>query len=407
MTLLDPSVPGGVLPDVAALPRGTAHLPRLLRLLTDAGLTGRGGGGFPAAAKLRSLTTAPVRLIVNACESEPWVYKDEVLLQRRPDLVLGGAALIAEAVGAHELVLAAGRGTATLDRLRRLLALTPGLFRRVRVLDVPDHYASSEASALASFAAGGAARPRFHVGPMTRADHPGGPVLVLNAETVAHAAAVWASDGAVVPTRLLTLSGDVRQPGVVEVSEHAVPRLTEVLDRAGGPAVTPRAVLLGGLGGTWVPWSRAQRLRLDPADLRSVGASFGAGLVHVLGADVCPHPVVADILDFLAGESAGQCGPCMFGLPSIAADWHAVGGGAGTAAGAAARDRLARRLPLIAGRGACRHPDGAVRQAASALAVFGDHLQAHGAGRCDAIETEPSTDTASEQGVATAMGVAS
>ncbi|MEH0108404.1 NADH-ubiquinone oxidoreductase-F iron-sulfur binding region domain-containing protein [Tersicoccus sp. MR15.9] len=400
MTLLDPHVTGGALPDVTTLPRGTGHLPRLLRLLADAGLTGRGGGGFPAAAKLRSLTTAPVRLIVNACESEPWVYKDEVLLQRRPDLVLGGAALIAEAVGAHELVLAASRETATLDRLRRLVATTPGLYRRVRVLDVPHHYVSSEASALASFAAGGPARPAFHVGPMTRADHPGGPVLVLNVETVAQAAAVWASDGATAPTRLLTLSGDVHRPGVVEVDDAT--RLTDVLDRADGPVVTPRAVLLGGLGGTWVSWADAQHLSLDAAGLRRVGASFGAGLVHVLGADVCPHPVVGEILDALAGQSAGQCGPCMFGLPSIATDWHAAGGGPGAAA---ARERLARRLPVIAGRGACRHPDGAVRQAASALAVFGEHLAQHAAGHCDAHDAvEPLVGVGAGTGTGTGTG---
>jgi hypothetical protein len=69
----------------------------------------------------------------------------------------------------------------------------------------------------------------------------------------------------------------------------------------------------------------------------------------------------------------------MFGLPAIADDWRQL---SHPRLASAARDRLHRRLPVISGRGACKHPDGAVRQAVSALRVFGDHLDGHVAGRC-------------------------
>jgi hypothetical protein len=72
----------------------------------------------------------------------------------------------------------------------------------------------------------------------------------------------------------------------------------------------------------------------------------------------------------------------MFGLPALALDWRELGS-AGSAD--AAWQRLRRRLPVVEGRGACRHPDGAARQLATALRTFGGHLQQHRAGRCDAV----------------------
>ena len=80
---------------------------------------------------------------------------------------------------------------------------------------------------------------------------------------------------------------------------------------------------------------------------------------------------------YLADESAGQCGPCVFGLGAIAADLEAVAKGrtAGTA-------RLRRWLTQVDGRGGCRHPDGAVRMIRSALDVFGPELDLHAGGWC-------------------------
>lgn len=80
----------------------------------------------------------------------------------------------------------------------------------------------------------------------------------------------------------------------------------------------------------------------------------------------------------MAGESSGQCGPCVFGLPAIADDLELL------AAGRASPDvvsRLKRRLDTVEGRGACRHPDGVVRMVRSALEVFSSELAAHASGR--------------------------
>ena len=69
----------------------------------------------------------------------------------------------------------------------------------------------------------------------------------------------------------------------------------------------------------------------------------------------------------------------MFGLPALAAEWHALAGGDHTA-----YDRVVSRISLLPGRGACRFPDGVAGFAWSALRVFGPHLDAHRSGRCDA-----------------------
>jgi NADH:ubiquinone oxidoreductase subunit F (NADH-binding) len=97
----------------------------------------------------------------------------------------------------------------------------------------------------------------------------------------------------------------------------------------------------------------------------------------VLPANSCGIGETARILSYLARQSARQCGPCMFGLPAIADDFAQL------ATGRLKGDpvqRLRRRLGVILGRGACRHPDGAVRLAASALTAFPADLHAHTTG---------------------------
>lgn len=358
----------------------------LLRLLDAHDLRGHGGGAFPAAAKIRSAVGRRPKLIVNLCDGEPLVHKDGTLLAYAPHLVLDGAALVARIVGAREVLLAAHRGSATLARAASLLSSDAARLRRARTLEVPDRYVSSESSALASLAAGGAARPVTTWAPLSQGGPGPGqvPVLVFNAETLARVAALWLdhtdgrSDSA--PHRLVTVAGAVPQPGVYEVPTGWT--AARVVEHAGGPTEPPRGVLLGGYAGTWLAWPRTPVTTLRRADLAATGADLGAGLVYVLGRE-CPLRFVGSVLDYLASESAGQCGPCLFGLPGIARDWAEL---APPATGPAALDRLTRRLPVVAGRGACRHPDGAVRQAATALALFRPHVTDHWSGHCDAAD---------------------
>jgi NADH:ubiquinone oxidoreductase subunit F (NADH-binding) len=141
----------------------------------------------------------------------------------------------------------------------------------------------------------------------------------------------------------------------------------EVLMLAGGPVERPQAILVGGYFGTWLPPEVAWPAPLSHQGLRAVGGALGAGVLVVLGESSCGLAETARVVRYLADETAAQCGPCMFGLPALAdamaeLSYH---GGCGDSI-----DRIARLIPLIEGRGACRHPDGATQLAASALTAF-------------------------------------
>ena len=97
-------------------------------------------------------------------------------------------------------------------------------------------------------------------------------------------------------------------------------------------------------------------------------------MLAVLPSGACGLTETARVLGFLAAQSAGQCGPCVFGLSAIADDFARLASGR---AHGPVLGRLDRRLSVVSGRGACHHPDGATRLAASALGTFAADALAH------------------------------
>jgi NADH:ubiquinone oxidoreductase subunit F (NADH-binding) len=165
----------------------------------------------------------------------------------------------------------------------------------------------------------------------------------------------------------------VDHPGVVEVP-CGTP-LRQVVDRA-DPAPGLRALLVGGYAGAWVG---PQHFDTPYASipLRTIGATAGVGVVVALGAQECGICATTRIARYMASQSAGQCGPCVFGLPAIADDLQQLGAGR---ADVQWRSRIEHRLAQVDGRGACRHPDGVVRMVRSALEVFAPEVASHQAG---------------------------
>ena len=215
----------------------------------------------------------------------------------------------------------------------------------------------------------------------------GRPTALDNVETLAHLALIarYGADwfrrqgSATAPgTSLFTLTGAVARPGVHELP-LGLP-LGEALRAAGGVSTPIQAVLLGGYAGTWVKLPEAADWALAPKELKTAGAALGVAVVRALPVRACGLVETARIVRYLAGESARQCGPCMFGLPAIADDLGYLAAGRRHQAQAALH-QLRRRLDIISGRGACAHPDGAVRLASSALRVFSHDVAAHAAGR--------------------------
>jgi NADH:ubiquinone oxidoreductase subunit F (NADH-binding) len=147
-----------------------------------------------------------------------------------------------------------------------------------------------------------------------------------------------------------------------------------------------QAWLVGGYHGTWLPLPQAAALTLDNGTLRKYGAAVGAGVLAALPSDRCGLAEAARVVRYLAAESAGQCGPCLNGLPRIAA---ALAELAGPRPRRPVRADVERWAGLVEGRGACHHPDGTVRFVRSALTVFAPELSRHEKGQCSSTNRTP------------------
>jgi NADH:ubiquinone oxidoreductase subunit F (NADH-binding) len=374
-------------------PAGPGAQRDAIGLIEASGLLGRGGAAFPAGRKWRGIaerTTGGAVVVVNGAEGEPGSAKDRTLMAFRPHLVLDGAALAARAIGADEVIVYAGT-----EHRRAIAAMGRAIAERqheggvpVRLVEAPRGYVSGEQSAAVHYINTGDARPTASPPRPYERGVRGQPTLVQNVETLAHAALIarqgdaWyrsAGRGETRGTALVTVSAGPHHMSVREVELGM--SVAEVLAGIGQGTDGMQAVLLGGYFGTWARADEARDLPLDPIVLRSRGLALGAGVVSILGADDCGVRVTSQLMSYMAGESAAQCGPCVFGLRSIA---EALGR---VASGVAPGDdlyRIERWADQVRGRGACAHPDGAVGLLASAFRTFGDEFLLHQRRRCSA-----------------------
>jgi NADH:ubiquinone oxidoreductase subunit F (NADH-binding) len=362
----------------------------LIESIERSGLRGRGGADFPTARKLRAVAQGRrvSAVVVNGSETEPASAKDRLLLSRMPHLVLDGAVLAAGAVGAPEVIVKVGEGAArSLQALEGAIAVRPGDPVPVRLIAGPEGYVAGEESAIINYLNGGRELPTFVPPRPYERGYRRRPTLIQNPETLAQVALVarfgehWYRElgtNADPGSALVTISGAVRAPGVYEMA-FGTP-MDELLEAAGGPTEELRALLVGGYFGTWVDSEAAMRLRLAREDLRSVGCSLGSGVLIALGRSACGLHESARVIDYMAEQSAGQCGPCTYGLRAVADGVAALADGGSRGE----RDRILRWVSEIRGRGACHHPDGAVRFVASAISVFAAEIEAHRRGGCRA-----------------------
>jgi NADH:ubiquinone oxidoreductase subunit F (NADH-binding) len=373
---------------------------RLIELIERSGLTGRGGAGFPTGRKMRSVLAGPGPAVVvaNGAEGEPASSKDRLLLTRMPHLVMDGISVAATAVGAKEAYLVVhGREEGLLESLEDAAAerdhagVDPV---PIQVAGIPGRYVSSEQSSIVQYLNGGPGKPTFAPPrPHERGVH-GRPTLVNNVETLAHVALIARyGDGwfrsvglpSAPGSMLATVSGAVARPGVYEI-EMGTP-VGQVVMLAGGPAERLQAILVGGYFGAWLPAETAWQAPLSHAGMRAVGGVMGAGMVIALPVTSCGLAETARVVRYLAEETAGQCGPCVFGLPALAdalADLAYHGGRGRLLA------EISELIPLIEGRGACRHPDGATQLVRSALTTFAAEAHGHDEeGPCYGVRRTP------------------
>ena len=362
--------------------------PGLIRELEASGLQGRGGARFPTWRKweaVRERSAGGAVVLANGAEGDPLSLKDRKLMETHPHLVVDGALLAAQAVGANEVCFYVEEGTSTAwcslqTAVRELKPVRP--FPAIRFVAAPHRYVASEETAAVAAAAGRPAVPRFRPPRPFERGVRGLPTLVQNVETLVWAALIsrwgaeWFRAGGSRRSAgplLVTVSGAVRRSGVLEVP-HGYP-LSALLDAAGGDVERAPGILVGGYFGAWISAGDGRTVTLDDASLTRVGGRLGCGPIHLLGPTDCGVAATARMMHYLAAQSAQQCGPCRIGLPALASALKRIAGHRADRFDQLRLERWAEQL--TPNRGACAHPDGAVALLQSALRVFAADFECH------------------------------
>jgi NADH:ubiquinone oxidoreductase subunit F (NADH-binding) len=194
-------------------------------------------------------------VVVNGAEGEPASFKDRILMAHRPHLVVDGAILAADAVGADEVVFYVGEEHDAAGRAigRAIAERSSELRLPVRLLKAPTGYVAGEASAAVNFIDSGVARPTTTPPRVSECGVGGAPTLVQNVESLAYAALIarfgerWyrsAGRSESRGTALITVTGAASVQGVREIELGTT--VGEVATGSGAPAAGIQAVLVGG-----------------------------------------------------------------------------------------------------------------------------------------------------------------
>jgi len=300
-----------------------------------AGLVGRGGAAFPTGSKweLTAAASGEVHFIVcNADESEPGTFKDRLLLEGDPLSVLEGMTLAGYAVGARrgflyvrgeypraqailERAVAAARSGGYLGRG----ILGSGFDFEIELRSGAGAYICGEETALFESIEGKRGFPRLKPPYPTTYGLFGAPTAINNVETLAAAAwiiahgadayrAVGTKDSP--GSKLFCISGDVAEPGVVEVPYGTT--LGRLLELAGGVRGRLQAVLLGGAAGAFAGPEQLD-LPMSFEGLRQAGLPLGSGVVAAFNDEHDLRETLQSLARFFAHESCGKCFPCQLG----------------------------------------------------------------------------------------------
>ncbi|MFN2463875.1 MAG: NADH-quinone oxidoreductase subunit NuoF [Candidatus Dormibacteria bacterium] len=323
-----------------ALEQGLRMAPAdIAQAVSDSGLTGRGGAGFPTGRKwsLMPKDKHPRYLVANADESEPGTFKDRYLMERNPHLLLEGVLLAARAVEADQAFIYVrgeyaeiqGILERAVEEAREANLVGDDILGSGWSLDVLVHggagaYICGEENALLESLNGnrGRPRPKPPYFPATIGLYDA-PTALNNVETlcnvpliVEHGAAWFKSVGTEksTGTRLMCLSGQVNRPGIYEVAQ-GIPAMTLINDLAGGMRDGRRLKCIqpGGSSSQFVTAAQLQDMTMDADSIRSKGSMGGSGAVVVISEDQCMVEYTSRLADFYYRESCGKCTPCREG----------------------------------------------------------------------------------------------
>jgi NADH:ubiquinone oxidoreductase subunit F (NADH-binding)/NADH:ubiquinone oxidoreductase subunit E len=374
---------------------------KVLAAIEDAGLLGAGGFGEKTAdrwRKARQASGSPRYLLIDAAEREPGSFKDRILLERDPHLVLSGAALAAYAVGATEAFLclrleyelAQERLRAAIEEAFRAgylgerVAGSDSFSLRLDIRLVAPPYFAGEAGALVDALEG--KPPRSAPAPVALF---GQPTLVHNVETLARLPSIvgrggawWRSLGSGGGLLVCCLSGDLKRPGAYEVARGTPIR--DLIDGLGGGPAQGKLVTgaqIGGSSGAYLPASLLD-LPLDDAALAPHGAFVGIGSVMAFTEKTCVLDLARREAAFFARESTPGCPACRL-LTGVAQKIDETGN----------LDELrasVEEIEVAARAGGCALSLRAVVPIASLLRHFSAAAADHAEGRCScALKKKP------------------
>ncbi|MCL4768637.1 MAG: NAD(P)H-dependent oxidoreductase subunit E [Hyphomicrobiaceae bacterium] len=307
---------------------GARKVEDVIATLSDGGLRGLGGAGFPTGRKwaLVRAEKAPRLMAVNGDEGEPGTFKDRHYLERRPHRFLEGMLIGAWAVEAAEVfVYMRDEYPAALEILRREVAKleAAGLTRhtKVHIRRGAGAYICGEESAMIESIEGKRGYPRHRPPYVAQVGVFGRPTLVNNIETlywvpeiIAKGAEWFASQGknGAKGLRSYSVSGRVRNPGVVLAPAGSTAR--DLIELCGGMAEGHafKGYLPGGASGGILPASMAG-IPLDFGQLEKHGSFVGSHAVVILSDRDDMKAVALNLMKFFEDESCGQCTPCRNG----------------------------------------------------------------------------------------------
>ena len=302
----------------------------------SAELSGRGGAAFPTAVKWRAVADEqgrPKHVIANADESEPGTFKDRIVMENDPfalieSLTIAGLATRADNGWIYirgEYPLATTRLKNAIEQCRTAGLLGDNVMDSGARFDIElrrgaGAYICGEETALMESIEGFRGEPRNKPPFPTTHGLFGEPTAVNNPETLLNVLDILEVGADHYRTlgsersnghRLFCLSGHVGAPGLYEVPFGIA--LGDLIDLAGGPTGTTRAVLLGGAAGVFVGPDQLD-LELSLEATRAAGATLGSGVITLFDDTVDFTALVLRVAEFFKNESCGQCVPCRVGV---------------------------------------------------------------------------------------------
>ena len=316
----------------------------VLDRVKESGLKGRGGAGFPTGLKWSFVPmgeNAPKQkyFVVNADEMEPGTFKDRLLMEGDPHLLIDGMIIASYAIQASKAyIFLRGEYTDSEKILRKALAqayergylgrniLDTGFDLDIILHTSAGRYICGEETALLNALEGKRANPRAKPPFPQVSGLWGKPTIVNNVETICNLPGImaWGIDwyrsltrGNDHGTKMFGVSGKVRTPGCWELPLGTpIRELIEVYAGGMKDGLELRGFLPGG-GSTDFMLPEHLDLKLDYDDIAKAGSRLATGTMIVLDDKTCPVGMVGNLMTFFSQESCGFCTPCRDGLPWV------------------------------------------------------------------------------------------